>query len=281
MIATEPEILDRVRPDGVRRRRFAKVRKGYDPDQVRDYLDRVASELQRLEEELHLARSEADSIARGVRAAREDAYSDLAIRMADLLRTADLHAQEIRREAADEAKAVVSEAQLEVDRIRREARVQADRMRAEAEEVLRRAREESEGMLASLASRRDAILADLQAMRGRLVGVVEHLEEAMAGEEEMDEGEEKPAPADALWAPEASAELAARPPDPISMPAAPRPPDPPDDMPSEVTAMVELGGGMPSADTIDLFLPEMPLLEDDLEVDLEEPPPPPPPSQED
>jgi hypothetical protein len=38
---------------------------------------------------------------------------------------------------------------------------------------------------------------------------------------------------------------------------------------------------MPSADTIDLFLPEMPLLEDDLEVDLEEPPPPPPPSQED
>jgi DivIVA domain-containing protein len=47
----------------IRRREFATVRRGYDPDQVRDYLRQVAEQLESLEGELREASLAAESKA--------------------------------------------------------------------------------------------------------------------------------------------------------------------------------------------------------------------------
>ena len=40
----------------IRRREFASVRRGYDPDQVRDYLSQVAEQVEMLEQEVREAK---------------------------------------------------------------------------------------------------------------------------------------------------------------------------------------------------------------------------------
>ena len=47
----------------IRRREFATVRRGYDPDQVRDYLQHVSSQVQTLEQELRETRMQSDTKA--------------------------------------------------------------------------------------------------------------------------------------------------------------------------------------------------------------------------
>lgn len=179
MTTIEADLTQRVDADHVRRRRFAYAKRGYDADQVREYLGRVADRLERLEQEAHNARAEAEGLARGARSAREDAYTELAERIADVLRTADRHAETTKRQAEEHAEGLVSEARAEAEGLRLEAEGRAAQARREAEDIIRQARAEAERLLAGLAARRDGILADLQRMRERLVGVVERLETTM------------------------------------------------------------------------------------------------------
>jgi DivIVA domain-containing protein len=176
---TEADLTQRVDADHVRRRRFAYARRGFDVDQVQEYLGRVADRLERLEREAHNARAEAEGLARGTRSAREDAYTELAERIADVLRTADRHAETTKSQAEEQAERLLSEARAEAEGLRLEAEGRAAQARREAEEIIRQARAEAERLLAGLAARRDGILADLQRMRERLVGVVERIETTM------------------------------------------------------------------------------------------------------
>jgi DivIVA domain-containing protein len=187
MTLTEADLTQRIDAEHIRRRRFATSKRGFDPDQVREYLERVAQTVDRLEREAREARSEADAVLRGARTARDDAYAELANRVTNVLRTADVHSEETRRDAAEQAERTVGEARREAERIRQEAEGRAVASTQEAEETLRRAKQEAERMLAGLASRRDAILADLQTMRERLVGVVERLETTMTSQGTMPE----------------------------------------------------------------------------------------------
>jgi DivIVA domain-containing protein len=243
MSLTDADLTQRIDPEHIRRRRFAVAKRGFDPDQVREYLERVAQAMELLDRETRAARSEADSVVRGSRAARDDAYAEIANRISDVLRTADLYAEETRRDAAEQAERTAVEARREAERTRLEAEGRAAAARNEAEEILRRAKEEAERMLAGLASRRDAILADLQTMRERLVGVVERLETTMASE---------PLPEDV----EAM----------LESPAAPTPPTQPTAPHAAHAGITRSAHEPPVPDSIDLVLPEIPLL-DDLDED--------------
>jgi DivIVA domain-containing protein len=187
MTLTEADLAQRIDAEHIRRRRFALAKRGFDPDQVREYLERVAQAMDRLEREAREARSEADSVVRGSRSARDEAYAELANRITDVLRTADVNAEETRRDATEQAERTIAEARREAERTRSEAEGRASAARKEAEEILHRAKEEAERMLAGLASRRDGILADLQTMRERLVGVVERLETTMTAQDPLPE----------------------------------------------------------------------------------------------
>jgi DivIVA domain-containing protein len=233
MTESDVQLVQRLNGENIRRRRFAYAKRGYDPDQVREYLERVADEVERLERDASQAHAEADTVARGARTAREDAYGELAGRIADVLRTADHHAEEVKRLAAEEAERMLIDARSEAERVRLEADGRAAQSKREGEEVLRLAREEAERMLQGLATRRDAILSDLQTMRERLVGVVENLETTMETQEP-------------LVVPEPSAE------------------------PIGAVGAFHLANGEdpPSTDSIDLMLPNIPLI--DLEDDEDE-----------
>jgi DivIVA domain-containing protein len=126
--------------DKIRRREFVTIRRGYDPEQVRDYLQQVASRVETLEHELREARLHAIPQGQVVplpeQGPADDPYERLAARVADLLRASD----------------------------------------EQAERILQDAREEGERLLSSLAARRETFVEQMQQMQSRLIGFAQKLE---------------------------------------------------------------------------------------------------------
>ena len=163
----------------IRRREFATIRRGYDPDQVREYLAQVAAQVETLEIELREARLRVESAPAMDPEPPQpevDPYEQFAKRMAGLLATADREAQRLVEEAGAESGRMMGEARTEADRIRVDAQARAEEARQEGSEFLERAKAESDRVLASLSSRRENLVDHLEQMRARLLGVAGDLE---------------------------------------------------------------------------------------------------------
>ena len=91
-------------PDADGSPRFTQVLRGFDPEQVRGYFLQLTARVDTLEAELEDAVSQRDAARRRYTMAKEDAYGQLATRMAELLKVADQQAEKIRREADEEAR---------------------------------------------------------------------------------------------------------------------------------------------------------------------------------
>lgn len=186
----------------IRRREFATVRRGYDPQQVRTYLTSIAKQVGTLERELSQLRLEAGSAAaRGeastamppsapAPAASEtgDPYDALSKRFAGLIEMADQEAERILENARSESELALDQARTEADRIRVDAQAHAEGSRQEGKDLLERARTESSRVLAGLGERRRELIRQLEEMRSRLLTVAEDLvvpiEEAARAEAE-------------------------------------------------------------------------------------------------
>lgn len=186
----------------IRRREFATVRRGYDPQQVRTYLTSIAKQVGTLERELGQLRLEVGSAAaRGesssapqpstpAPAASEtgDPYGALSKRFASLIEMADQEAERILENARSESELALEEARTEADRIRVDAQAHAEESRQEGTELLERARTESSRVLAGLGERRRELITQLEEMRSKLLTVAEDLvvpiEEAAKAEAE-------------------------------------------------------------------------------------------------
>lgn len=181
--------------DQIGRREFATVRRGYDADQVRDYLTAIAEQVRQLEERLHQERRRADealaaasaavsapagAVAPTPRADEPDPYDRLAQRLAGLIGTADREAARIVDEARAEATQLQEGARIEADRTRLDAQAQAEQVRSDAERVLREARETSERSLGGLQRQRDELMEEIRAMQERLLSVATGLGEPSA-----------------------------------------------------------------------------------------------------
>lgn len=162
--------------DHVRRREFVAIRRGYDPAQVRDFLEQVADQMDEMERLLREARMEADAAVRAAAQPKVDPYTQLAGRVADVLRAADDEAERARRDAQLEAERILAEARAEADRIRTDAQARAEETRAAAEAALREAREQADRTIAGLSTRRTELVGQLATMQERLVGVARDLE---------------------------------------------------------------------------------------------------------
>jgi len=163
----------------IRRREFATVRRGYDPDQVREYLARLADQVEHSEALIRTARLEAEAAARAASEPRADPYRELAARVADVLRGADDAAARTIREAKEEAERILREARADADRIRADAEARADETRAQANRALQDAREHAEGTIAGLSTKREELVGQLAQMQQRLLGVARDLESAI------------------------------------------------------------------------------------------------------
>src|SRR5438874_2177312 len=163
--------------DQIRRREFATIRRGYDPEQVREYLAQISAQVETLERELRDARLEAAAPERPVTVPEpaEDPYETLASRMADMLRAADRKAAELVEEARAETGRMLMEARVDADRIRLDAQARAEEARQEGSELLGNARDEAERVLSGLSARREILVDQLQEMRAKLLGVARDL----------------------------------------------------------------------------------------------------------
>ncbi len=235
-------------PEHIRRREFVTTRRGYDPDQVRDYLEQLAVQVEAMESMVQDARLEAES-ALQAQTSRADPYEQLASRVSDLLRSADQQAARIRREAGEEADRVLREARAEADRVRFDAQTRAEEARAEAERHLRSARERADRTIAGLSTRRDELVQQLAQMQERVIGVAKELEDAIERPDAVDDVREipetepgQPATIADTWAGWAEPTM-----------QGPGPQDTPPEPPAE-----EL---FTSSETVDLTFPEIPPLD--------------------
>lgn len=179
MSATNLDLPVLISADQIRRREFVTIRRGYDPDQVRAYLEQLADQIELMRVLLREAQQEAERAIRTSAQPHEDPYEKLAQRVAGVIREADLAAAAIRTEAATDAERLTLDARADADRIRTDAQAKAEEAHSRADEAVRNAREEADRTIAGLSTRRDALVDQLASMHERLIGVARDLESAM------------------------------------------------------------------------------------------------------
>jgi DivIVA domain-containing protein len=183
MSSTELDLPLLPSSDQIRRREFATIRRGYDPEQVREYLMHIAVQVETLEAELREARLRVVGDERVAQVSEpkpaEDPYERFAAKVSSVLRAADANADQVVKEAGDEASRVLAEARAEADRIRLDAQSRAEEARQEGSEILTHAKVESERVLSSLSARRETLVEQLAQMQSRLIGVARDLSAAI------------------------------------------------------------------------------------------------------
>jgi DivIVA domain-containing protein len=205
----------------IRRREFATVRRGYDPDQVREYLQGVAGQVETLERELRDQRKEAkaqrpptpgESLAAAVTAGQvmtpvtpatappptppQDPYEAIAKRFAGVLESADKEATAALAEAKAEADRVLQEAHSEADRIKLDAQARAEQAKQQGTDSLAEAKLEAERILGSLSERREVLMTQMHDMQSKLLSVAKELEASIEKPEGPEAGDPAPAPSE-------------------------------------------------------------------------------------
>jgi DivIVA domain-containing protein len=193
-------------PRQIRARQFVRVKKGFDPDQVRAFLDEIATQIEQLQSELRFTQEERDAAARR---ASPDPYTQLGAHVAELVRGAEEHAERIRRDAQEEAdrlmaeaaraaEAAKQEAEARADELKENAEKEASRLREEARSALERATAEAHASVATLRKERDRLLAHVHAAREGLGAALAGLDQALAsmkGPEAEESGAQESPPA--------------------------------------------------------------------------------------
>ena len=176
MSATELDLPVLITSEQIRRREFVTTRRGYDPDQVRDYLEGLADQVDLMATMIRDARMEADALLRNDAAPKADPYERLARRVSGVIKAADDAAERFRIEARRDAERLMTEARDDAERIRTEAKAAAEEARQHADRALEEARQQADATIAGLSTRRDAVVEQLAEMRERLLGVANDLE---------------------------------------------------------------------------------------------------------
>jgi DivIVA domain-containing protein len=175
-------------PAAVGAAQFTVGRRGYEQDEVRDFLRMVSAELARLQERERFLDSELRALqTRGMSAPgvldEETVTTLLGAETARVLTVAREAAQQMRARAAESAERLVREASSDATRVREEAEIEASRRRSdvavdvEAEielakqqgrEMVNEAREYREKVLAEMARRRETAREQIeQIIHGR------------------------------------------------------------------------------------------------------------------
>ncbi|MGD0391511.1 MAG: DivIVA domain-containing protein [Acidimicrobiales bacterium] len=200
-------------PDDVARHTFGSVRRGFDPNEVRAYLESLAVGLQAIaERENQLIQEVADAEHRAANPVLDDAALTAALgtETARVLHSAHEAAEEIVAKADAEATRLLTEAHEEVERTRtqaetrlsehratadaavsellertnQEAAAEIERARNEADDLLSTAREQCRAMVDEAQGLRSRVLADLSKRRKVLHAQIEQLR---AGRERLTE----------------------------------------------------------------------------------------------
>jgi DivIVA domain-containing protein len=193
----EPDLSPSASAGRIRQPTFATVFRGYDPNQVVEYLSGVADHVEALEYNVHKLESELREVHGGGIAVQDepggqDPYDAISARVADLVRMFDQDVERLRAEAEDEVKRLLADARTDGERLLADARTDAERIRlnaqdraaetrAEAERSLREARIETDQALSTLIARRSVLVDELRAMRDRMLDTAKDLDTTIEG----------------------------------------------------------------------------------------------------
>jgi len=151
---------------------FRTVRRGYDPQEVRAYLDRISGQIRDLESRLQQREADLQE-ARGKGGTAEDASSDplapVSAHIGDLLRGFSLDIERLRAKAAAKAEQTEREARVQAQMELIKARIEAERIRTGAERI----RTEAHAL-------RSSTLSELRTVRDHLVSSLNELETPLA-----------------------------------------------------------------------------------------------------
>ena len=206
-----PISSSRIATGDIARHSFAVVRRGFDTDEVRAYLQSVSRSIEALEEreqELRAAVAEAEERAAHPVVDEATLTASLGQHSAQILRHAHEEAARIVVQAQEGAATLLRETQSQVDELQarteassaervvevellvanaeQEARVESERILAEAvadgEAVIARAKDEGRALLEQVQEARRRVLSDL-ASRRRALGI--QIEQLRAARDEM------------------------------------------------------------------------------------------------
>jgi len=187
---------------------FDRVRRGFAPDQVAEYLKGVAAKVLMLEarleetrDELFETRNERDAARAELAAARPDPYVGVSERVTELMRAFDHQVGDLQREAQAEADRVLLDVRTDADRILDQAREQAELITADAREEAERtqaraqlneaeaqvlaerivadARDEANRAESDIAVMRNSTLETFRDIRGRTLTALGELEKVI------------------------------------------------------------------------------------------------------
>jgi DivIVA domain-containing protein len=122
-----------LRPADVATQEFTLARRGYDPEEVRSFLARLAEQLARLQGEIEWQRARTEHLERRTAAAQESAYARLSRDFMEVVRRADEASARVRAEAEARAAGEVAAARQEAERIVAQARLDARQAYLDAE----------------------------------------------------------------------------------------------------------------------------------------------------
>jgi cell division septum initiation protein DivIVA len=154
---------------------FSKALKGFNVDEVDDYVTQAARRIEVLESHLDRTLEERDRIRHELASVRSDVYRSAGERLAGILRSIDEHVDGIRRQAEDDAKRRIIEAERHAEMLAHNAEEDGAGTRAEAARVLQEAQDESARVLGALTGRRDELKAEIEGLRMVMNSALERL----------------------------------------------------------------------------------------------------------
>jgi cell division septum initiation protein DivIVA len=131
-VATPQPEQQGLRPSSIAGRGFSLGRKGYEPEEVHEFLREVAEYVSRLQGEVEWLRARSEHMERRSVAAQESAYARLSRDFMEVVRRVDEAAGRVRHQAEARAQSDLVMARRDAERIVAEARLEAERIQAAA-----------------------------------------------------------------------------------------------------------------------------------------------------
>ena len=159
----------------VQQKTFRERFRGYDPDDVEDFLDRVVETLRGQELKLQQQQEQLDGLSQDLAGTKE---AEEAIKRTYI--TAQRTSQEMVNEAQEKAQAVLDEAKAEAETLSSDARSEADTLvgdaRSEADTMVTGARSEADTLVGDARSEADTMVTEARAdtKKTREEAAVEH-----------------------------------------------------------------------------------------------------------
>jgi cell division septum initiation protein DivIVA len=184
---------------------FSTTWRGYDPGQVTGYVKGVAARARILEERTRELEAEVEQLRKQsgrpgtgpLPPAPSDPFEAVSDRVTEMMRTFDKDVEQMRSDAAEEARRIVEQAQAEDEVIRQaieerrsaaeaeveelltRARAEADRVSVDAQAKAEDVRERAERALDDARARAEAMISDLETRRRSLIDEIRSLHDRM------------------------------------------------------------------------------------------------------